>query len=373
MHKLINLKKLYRVNLIGGAKLQTPPDGYCLIVYQDLTPSEVGRANIDKFYIKYGNLSQKQVDMIGSTRRETTIFDSPTYPEYLFMMVIDYRESGQSKSSLYYRWKPYDLESIKYITRPQMVFNSGIVGCLTMGSGSAESIGSMSSSCKYRVGDSVKIVNRTIRFSNPFRDEYVVHKVGRISQVLPLNSYGECYYNILFDDRTEGVEVSEKFIQRYYNPGSASLSDSLSSVIDILQSPLSSVLTSDKTTLANLALLSNLNQTIGKTQSKAVANAQLVSSLFLPDNTEDVGENPKLQEQVTKFYLDKTIKWFDKNPEFAKVKKHSKFIKSKKGSGYIYKILKSFIKKNRVNWYDLRSDDNYEDVKDYIREKLALL
>ncbi len=375
MNKLDNLKKLHSINLIGGAKLQTPPDGYCLIVYQDLTPTEVARSNVDQFYIKYGNLSQKQVEAIGSTRRETTIFDSPTYPEYLFMMVIDYREYGQSKSSLYYRWKPYDLESIKYITRPNMVFNSGIAGCLTMGSGRSEASGSIGFSCKYRVGDSVKIANRTIRFANPFRDEYVVHKVGRISQILPLNSFGECYYNILFDDRTEGVEVSENFIQRYYNPGSASLSDSLSSVIDILQSPLASALVSDKSTLANLALLSNLNQTIGKTQtqSKLVANAQLVSSLFLPDNTQDVGDNPKLQEQVTKFYLEKTIKWLGSNPEFAKLKKQIKFVKSKKGIGYIYKILKSFIKKTHVNWYDLRSDDNYEDVKDYIREKLALL
>ena len=86
-----------------------------------------------------------------------------------------------------------------------------------------------------------------------------------------------------------------------------------------------------------------------------------------------MGENPKLQEEVTKFYLTKTIKWLGKNQEFAKVKKQEKFIKSKKGSGFMYKILKSFIKKNQVNWYELRADDNYEDVKDYIREKLLQL
>ena len=373
MNKLINLKKLVTFNLVGGAKLQTPPDGYCLIVYQDLTPLEVGSSNIDKFYIKYGNLSQKQVEVIGSIRRETVVFDSPTYPAYLFMMVIDYRESGSSKSSLYYRWRPHDFEPINHITRPNMVFNSGIAGCLSMGSGRAESISSMGTGCKYRVGDNVKVSNRTIRFSNPFRDEYVVRKIGKISQILPLNSFGECYYNIAFDDRTEGVEVNEKFIDRYYDSGLGNLSDTLSSVIDVLQSPLASVLTSDKSTLANLALLNNLNQTIGKSQSRAASNAQLVSSLFLPDTTQDVGDDPKLQETVTKFYLDKTIKWLGKNPEFAKLKKQLKFIQSKKGSGFIYKILKSFIKKNRINWYDLRTDDNYEDVKDYIREKIAQL
>ena len=392
MSNLINLRKLASSTMIGGsAKLQSPPDGYCLIVYQNLSGDEVDRAGIGQFYIKIGAQSQKQTEMIGSSQRETIIFESPTYPEYLFMMVYDYSSNGLSKSSLYYRWRPYDLGSINYIKQPNMVFNAGIAGCLSMDSNKMDSNKdrSFGTTCKYKVGESIQIKNRTIRMSNPFRDEYITYKVGRISQVLPLNSYGECYYNILFDDRTEGVEVSEKHIQKYYDSGTGSdnLSDSLSSIIDALQSPiLGSSSLSNKTTLANLALLNNLNQTVGKSnlsllsnlnqtvgKSKSGANNQLVSSLFLPDTTQDVGENPKLQEEVTKFYLTKTIKWLGKNQEFAKVKKQEKFIKSKKGSGFMYKILKSFIKKNQVNWYELRADDNYEEVKDYIREKLLQL
>lgn len=366
MSKILNLKKLTIPNLIGGAKLQQPLDGYCLIVYQDLTPQEVAKSNVDQFYIKYGVLSNKQIEMIGSTRRETVIFDSPSYPEYLFMMVIDYPSYGSSKSSLYYRKMPYNLEPIKYTSSPNSVFNYGIAGCSSMISGIS---GNSRGYCKYKVGESIQIKNKVIRFSNPFRDEYVTFKVGRISKVLPLNSYGECFYNILFDDNSEGVEVSEKKMQNFYDSGN--LSDSLSSVIDTLQSPVSSLLLNDKTTLSNLALLSNLNQTI--TKNKTIANAQLVSSLFLPDTTQDVGENPKLQEEVSKFYLTKTIKWLEKNPEFSKIKKQLKFIKSKKGIGFIYKILKNFIKKNHINWFDLRSDDNYDDVKDFIREKLLQL
>ena len=386
MSKLINLKKLAGSTMLGGAKLQKPPDGYCLIVYQNLTGDEIDRAGIGQYYIKIGTQSQKQVEMIGSAQRETIVFESPTYPEYLFMMVSDYTSSGISKSSVYYRWRPYDLGTVQYVTQPNMVFNAGIAGCLPMDSNKMDTSrgNPFGTACKYKVGDSIQIKNRTIRMSNPWRDEYITYKVGRISQVLPLNSYGECYYNILFDDNTEGGEVSEKHIQRFYDSGTGSLSDSLSSVIDALQSPLGSL--SNKTTLANLALLNNLNQTVGKSnlsllsnlnqtvgKSKSGANTQLVSSLFLPDTTQDVGENPKLQEEVTKFYLNKTIKWLGKNQEFAKVKTQEKFIKSKKGSGFIYKILKSFIKKNHVNWYELRSDDNYEDVKDYIREKLLQL
>lgn len=378
MENLFNLKKLYSSNLIGGAKLQSPPDGYCLIVYQDLTPNELADSGVGNFYIGVSLESPHQAEMFGSSRRVTSLFESGNYPGYLFMMVTDYKSSGLSKSSLYYRWKPHDLPRLERITNPSTVFNSGIAGCLTMGSGKAELVGSISSpalitsGCRYKVGESVQITNKTLRFINPFRDLHVRYKVGRISKIIGLNAYGECGYNILFDDNSEAVEVLEKQIEKYYDSGKFNLSDSLSSVIDVLQSPVSSLLLSDKSTLANLALLSNLNQTVGKSKSK-LADAQLVSSLFIPDNTQDVGDNPRLQEEVTKFYLDKTIKWFDKNPEFAKVKKQAKFIKGKKGSGYIYKILKSFIKKNRVNWYDLRSDDHYEDVKDYIREKLALL
>ena len=373
MTNLINLKNLQTSNLIGGAKLQSVPDGYCLIVYQDLSPNELAMSGVSNFYIKVGTQSSTQTEMIGSTQRQTFIFESVTYPEYLFMMVTDYKPSGISKSSLYYRWKPYDLLRLELITNPSRVFNSGIIGCLNMGSGRAESIGSMGlsgSRCKYKVGESIQIRNKIIRFANPFRDLHVGFKLGRISKILPLNLYGECVYNILFDDNSEGFEVLEKHIEKYHNFGVSNLSDTLSSVIDSLQSPM----LADRTTLANLALLNNLNQNIGKSKLVPnIANTQLVSSLFLPDTTQDVGDNPKLQEDVTKFYLEKTIKWLSKNPEFGKVKAQTKFIKGKKGMGFIYKILKSFIKKARVNWYDLRSDDNYEDVKDYIREKLALL
>ncbi len=372
MSKLIYLKNLTVGNMIGGAKLQSPPDGYCLIVYQDLTPDEVTNAGVGNFYIGIGLESPHQVEMIGNTRRIKSIFESGNYPEYLFMIVTDYKPSELSKSSLYYRWKPYDLPRLERITNPSVVFNSGIAGCLTSGSVKVNLTSSMGSGCRYKVGESIQITNKIIRFANPFRDLHVRYKVGRISKVIGLNAYGECAYNILFDDNSEAVEVLEKQIEKYNDLGKSNLSDSLSSVIDALQSPLSSLLLSDKSTLANLALLSNLNQTVSKSKSK-LADVQLVSSLFIPDNTQDVGDNPRLQEEVTKFYLTKTIKWLGTNSEFAKVKKQAKFIKGKKGIGFIYKILKSFIKKNRVNWYDLRSDDNYEDVKDYIREKLALL
>jgi hypothetical protein len=88
---------------------------------------------------------------------------------------------------------------------------------------------------------------------------------------------------------------------------------------------------------------------------------------------QDVGDNEELKEDVTDFFYNKTLKWLEKDIEFTKVKKTKKVMKTIKGESYIYKILNSFVKKNRVNWYELRSEKNFEDVKDYIRLKLGSL
>jgi hypothetical protein len=90
-------------------------------------------------------------------------------------------------------------------------------------------------------------------------------------------------------------------------------------------------------------------------------------------DVEDIGNNEDLKEDVTEFFYNKTLKWLDKDIEFAKVKKTKKILKTKKGESYIYKILTSFVKKNKVNWYELRGENNSEDVKDYIRLKLGSL
>jgi hypothetical protein len=90
-------------------------------------------------------------------------------------------------------------------------------------------------------------------------------------------------------------------------------------------------------------------------------------------DVEDIGNNEDLKEDVTEFFYNKTLKWLDKDIEFAKVKKTKKILKTKKGESYIYKILSSFVKKNNVNWYELRDENNFEDVKDHIRLKLGSL
>ena len=49
--------------------------------------------------------------------------------------------------------------------------------------------------------------------------------------------------------------------------------------------------------------------------------------------------------------------------------KISEKLKTEEGFKVIYKLIRYFVKKYNINWYDLR--DNYSIVKDFIRAKLC--
>jgi hypothetical protein len=86
---------------------------------------------------------------------------------------------------------------------------------------------------------------------------------------------------------------------------------------------------------------------------------------------QDVNRDPLLRENITKFFLKKTIKWINNYSEFKNSTQLLPIMKTNIGYKMIYNILRHFIKKNNCNWYDLRN--NYELVKDFIRYKLNKL
>jgi hypothetical protein len=164
---------------------------------------------------------------------------------------------------------------------------------------------------KFYVGQSVFLQNVYVILLHPTRTEYISYKVGVISAVL----FGNLY-QITFSDNTIATNVEP-------------------SVINVLLPK------------------SNYN-------SNAVY--------------QDISEDEDLQEDVTKYYLKKTLKWIKKDNTFSKLKKFKKILESDKGYKVIYKILKKFlIKNNKLKWYDLRDKSNYEDIQDYIRKKLSSL
>lgn len=84
----------------------------------------------------------------------------------------------------------------------------------------------------------------------------------------------------------------------------------------------------------------------------------------------DINKDPKYRKQVTKFFYKKTLKWMESYKKFKHTKKNLKIIKSDDGMDIIYQLLRKFVKKNKVNWYDLEKKF-YDQVKDYFRFTLG--
>lgn len=73
---------------------------------------------------------------------------------------------------------------------------------------------------------------------------------------------------------------------------------------------------------------------------------------------QDVNKDYKLRDMMTRYYLDKTLTWLN-TPNTL----------SKNGYGKIYKLLKKYVNKYNINWYDLKT---YKDsIKMYLIEKLS--
>jgi hypothetical protein len=87
---------------------------------------------------------------------------------------------------------------------------------------------------------------------------------------------------------------------------------------------------------------------------------------------QDVNKDINLRKNVTKFFHEKVIKWISESAteytEFKKYKPKLTFYKSTDGQMHIYNLLRLFIKKSGINWYDLR--DNYAIIKEYLSTKL---
>jgi hypothetical protein len=78
---------------------------------------------------------------------------------------------------------------------------------------------------------------------------------------------------------------------------------------------------------------------------------------------QDINNNVNLRNTVTKYFQEKLLKWIKKYPEFIKFKSMLNKINTDDGYKMIYKILRKFVKKTDLNWYDLRT--NKELVKKY--------
>ena len=84
---------------------------------------------------------------------------------------------------------------------------------------------------------------------------------------------------------------------------------------------------------------------------------------------QNINNDKNLQNNVIKYFYYKLLKWIDKDEKFIKFNKNIHKLEKNEGKLCIYKILRKFIKKTNLNWYDLRK--NKKNVKIYIYKKLS--
>jgi len=113
-----------------------------------------------------------------------------------------------------------------------------------------------------------------------------------------------------------------------------------------------------------------LTVAMGEGNNKKLYSVPINPQPTTPIQYQDVGDDPNLQSQVTKFFHEKVLKWIKEYSDFKHLKKHLKFLNDK-GEKYIYNLLKLFVRKSKANWYDLRDPKNYDNIKQYLKNKIG--
>ena len=90
-------------------------------------------------------------------------------------------------------------------------------------------------------------------------------------------------------------------------------------------------------------------------------------------NYQDINQDPHLRIDVVNFFYDKLLKWVSSSSIYKKYRSHEDYIyNNKKKIKYkLYKLLRFFVKKTNLNWYELRT--NHFIIKEFIKNKFNLL
>jgi len=95
----------------------------------------------------------------------------------------------------------------------------------------------------------------------------------------------------------------------------------------------------------------------------------IISSQLVYQN---VNNNKDLRKDVTIFFVNKCVEWLSKDSEFSHEKKNINKLKSSTGKKLIYNLIKNFINKYDLNWYDLRTH-NYHLIKKFFKRELEFI
>ena len=85
---------------------------------------------------------------------------------------------------------------------------------------------------------------------------------------------------------------------------------------------------------------------------------------------QDINNDINLRKKFTLFFHNKLLGWIDKDSKFKFLHNKKKQISSTEGYNVIYKLLRKFVKKSNINWYDL--SDNKNLIKDYLYKSFVI-
>ena len=83
---------------------------------------------------------------------------------------------------------------------------------------------------------------------------------------------------------------------------------------------------------------------------------------------QDINKDVNLRNMVVKYFKEKILEWINNDSDFIRLKSKKHHIESVDGMMELYQLLRHFIKKSGINWYDMR--DNMKVVKHYLSKKL---
>nr|QFG74300.1 MAG: hypothetical protein [Megaviridae environmental sample] len=86
---------------------------------------------------------------------------------------------------------------------------------------------------------------------------------------------------------------------------------------------------------------------------------------------QDVNKDKKLRKKATNYYLEKILKWINKDKSYKSLKSKKNILNSKEGYDIIYDLLRKYIKLYDVNWYDLFDQKKY--LKNYFIYEIGKL
>ena len=72
---------------------------------------------------------------------------------------------------------------------------------------------------------------------------------------------------------------------------------------------------------------------------------------------QNINNDQNLRELQTKYFNKKVIEWITNDSDYKNLKNLLSFFKNENGNKVIYNLLRKYVKKNDINWYDLKKEN----------------